>query len=332
MGDELTKSHLPWPVRVGRRVAVRRRLLPSDPTGAVFTDVTGELLRADGSGIEVDSRHGRVRVEWADVVAAKEIPPKASRRGHPHRTVPIDDLQRLMVDGLPPLTSEHLGDWLLRSAEGFTGRANSVLAVGDSGFSPSDAVDRCVDWYARLGLPALFQIAGPVGFDPSDHPVVAEIDRRGGRCSPRVAVMTAAVREIALARSAIAVTVDATTRPTDQWWRAASPRTIDRRTVAARVLAGVEDGRYLTLCDTAPRANTRLAYSPGWVGLFDLHVAEAFRGKGFGRTLVGAAAREADRRGVRSMYLQVSSDNAPAIGLYESLGFSTHHEYIYARL
>ena len=29
------------------------------------------------------------------------------------------------------------------------------------------------------------------------------------------------------------------------------------------------------------------------------------------------------------MYLQVAADNAPAIALYESLGFTTHHRYVY---
>jgi N-acetylglutamate synthase len=62
---------------------------------------------------------------------------------------------------------ERMGEWLLRAADGFTGRANSALAAGDPRRPLPEAVDAVRAWYAGLGQPAMiavpFPMAGPAG-------------------------------------------------------------------------------------------------------------------------------------------------------------------------
>lgn len=56
---------------------------------------------------------------------------------------------------------------------------------------------------------------------------------------------------------------------------------------------------------------------------FEVHtvgVDPAFQGRGLGRGLMDVLLAEADRLG-GPVFLEVRTDNAPAIGLYESLGF-----------
>ena len=45
----------------------------------------------------------------------------------------VEDLERVAARGWPGLEQDTLGEWLLRAGGGFTGRANSVLVVGDPG-------------------------------------------------------------------------------------------------------------------------------------------------------------------------------------------------------
>jgi GNAT superfamily N-acetyltransferase len=53
----------------------------------------------------------------------------------------------------------------------------------------------------------------------------------------------------------------------------------------------------------------------------DVFVREEARGTGLGRQLVSAAIERARERGCRRMELDTGADNAPALGLYHSLGF-----------
>lgn len=51
-------------------------------------------------------------------------------------------------------------------------------------------------------------------------------------------------------------------------------------------------------------------------------VKEESRGKGVGRSLVSALAKESKSRGVNNIFLEVRQSNDPAIRLYRSLGFT----------
>ena len=64
-------------------------------------------------------------------------------------------------------------------------------------------------------------------------------------------------------------------------------------------------------------------------GLFEVATAAAFRGRGLGRKVVEAALGWARQEGASTGWLQVEADNAPALGLYRSLGFETIFPYHY---
>ena len=55
--------------------------------------------------------------------------------------------------------------------------------------------------------------------------------------------------------------------------------------------------------------------------ILTLAVAPLVRRNGVGRALVEAAARTASARGADSLFLEVASDNAAALGLYADTGF-----------
>jgi [ribosomal protein S18]-alanine N-acetyltransferase len=55
--------------------------------------------------------------------------------------------------------------------------------------------------------------------------------------------------------------------------------------------------------------------------ILTIAVEAASRGKGVGRALMGEALRQASNAGARAMFLEVGKDNAPALALYERLGF-----------
>ena len=67
----------------------------------------------------------------------------------------------------------------------------------------------------------------------------------------------------------------------------------------------------------------------GWLGIFGMGTSSAHRRQGIATSLLAALRRAALDRGVDQAYLQVETDNADAIRLYEDLGFSISHGYHY---
>jgi ribosomal protein S18 acetylase RimI-like enzyme len=66
--------------------------------------------------------------------------------------------------------------------------------------------------------------------------------------------------------------------------------------------------------------------------VFDVEVAEAYRGRGHGRALMLLAERIAGEAGRSLIALHVFEGNRPALALYESLGYRTTHRNFVKRL
>jgi N-acetylglutamate synthase len=66
-----------------------------------------------------------------------------------------------------------------------------------------------------------------------------------------------------------------------------------------------------------------------FAGLFDIFVSETHRGRGFGTAISAHLLDTARRMGAEIGWLSVVKDNAPALRVYEKLGFETLYEYWY---
>jgi ribosomal protein S18 acetylase RimI-like enzyme len=290
----------------------------------------GTLASVTPGSLVVETRQGPVTIERSRVVAAKVVPPRPSRRGAPHLALSVADLQRVMVDGWSPVERAGLGDWVLRAAGGFTGRANSVLPLGDPGLPLQEAVARAEGWYAARGLPARFQVAGPVGFAMAEDRLGALLLDRGYREADRSVVMTASAQAVA----------DASTRAGDvEVSEGLTPRWLDayarQREVVPGATEAVLTGSPAQLFASASAGGQVVALARlglvagGWAGLYGVWVDPEHRGRGLARALTGALAAQAGPRGIRSLYLQTLHTNEPATRLYASLGFAPHHGYSY---
>ncbi|PKW26191.1 GNAT family N-acetyltransferase [Phycicoccus duodecadis] len=321
---------------LGSRVVVRHRLPVPDPrTGATLTDVVGDLVHADPRHLVVRTRRGVVEVASADVTALKEVPPAPARRGAPHLALSVDDLQRVMVGAWPATETEHLGDWLLRAAEGFTGRANSVMTAGDPGLPLDAALDRVRAWYTARGLPSAVTVAGPVGLDVTQDPLGALLLERGHLPRVPTRTLTAAVTAVcaSTADATAGTEVQCSTALDDDWFAAFSAYREAPRRAAEGVLTGSPDQVFARVRDAsgAVVAIGRLGVAAAWGGIGAMWVAPSARRRGLASAVLGTLAREAAGRGVRSLHLQTDTDNVPALATYGAHGFRPHHDYVTLR-
>ncbi len=167
---------------VGHRIVVRR-VVGRRAGRPVFSDALGELVELTETHLTLTTQQGPLRVPLTEVHRAKRVPP--ARR--PTASA-VTELELAADEAWPAPTRARLGDWLLRAADGWTGRANSALPVGDPDRPLPAALDAVERWYADQGQPALVNTPLPLA-----APVGAELDRRGWDSRPPVLVQTVAL-------------------------------------------------------------------------------------------------------------------------------------------
>lgn len=312
-------------LRPGMRAVVRKRIEHG------VTDALGDIEAIDKDTVSVRTRSGLVVIERAVVVAAKEVPPRTTRRGAPHLAISMDDLERIMVEGWPPIEQAALGGWLLRAAAGFSGRANSVLPLGDPGVPLSAAVDRCESWYDDRGLRRLFSLFGPAGFTVDDDPLGRELVARAYEPFKNTMVLTAstaALQPEVTHVSGARVHLDAV--PSPAWWTAWAGDESTTREAARSVLSGSPEQLFASLQVGGTVAGVaRLSFAHVWAGVSALRVAPEHQRTGVAIQLLSALGDESRAHGIRSVYAQVEQANSPARSLFERLGYGIHHEYLY---
>ena len=311
--------------RPGERWVVRVRQVDGSAT-----DVVGWVVRVGEDAVTVAGPLDPVpggeaptrRVPLADVVVARRAP-AALGGPAPGRTGP-GVLERLGVEawavGLEPL-----GEWTLRAAQGFTGRANSCLAVGDPGLPLPGAAAAVETHAARHGIAPMAQV---VTGSPEDGAL-----RSLGWAETYVATDVLATRLADLLGERTTdprVVVDEQLTPV---WRA----TFDeyRHTdvdpaVVTRLLEGRRPRAFASVeVDGRVAAVARGHLAAGWLGVAAVWTRPEHRRRGLGTAVVLALAGWAARRGARWCYLQVETENVPAHAAYEALGFVHHHRYHY---
>jgi GNAT superfamily N-acetyltransferase len=274
-----------------------------------LTDVVGHLVEV-GQVLRVRTkRDDVVDVAAADVVAIRGLTEA------PVRTGDIRNLEHAAALAWPGIERQWIDGWLLRYGHGSTRRANSAVPLEVRG--DRSALPAIIDWYAARDVPPLLAVPDRLFRVPPGVPTDGE----------NVVMTTDVATDSPAPASTVTSAVRMTDRPDAQWLRAYV------RDVPPDVLTAVVDGE-VVFAARSDRAVGRAAVTSApdgtrWAGLSAVHVVEEHRREGHARTLCEALLGWAAGRGATRAYVQVLADNAPAIALYESMGFGTQHRVRY---
>ena len=298
---------------VGHKVVVRRVV------DGGLADVVGVLVDAGPDALVVRRGDGdRVMVPRSAVAVLKAVP------AAPRDVLALEEVAAL---GWPAPETRWLGRWLLRAAEGWTGRGNSVLPLGDPGLPLDEALAAVTGWYGERGLAARFTIP-----TPARELLDGALTARGWRPYNPTAVLTGDL-EVLLRRLPVTerpVTIEST--PSADWLGLYHYRGGTTLPPVARALfTGPPVVGFAVLRDGGrPAAIARGSVEEGWVGVTAVEVDADHRRRGLGTAVMRAILDWGRRQGAVGAYLQVADENAGALALYDTLGFARHHGYHYS--
>jgi GNAT superfamily N-acetyltransferase len=294
------------PDDVGHRVVVRHLADES-----AFSDVLGVLVAITESEITIRTRKQEVRVPRDRITHAKRIPDT-------RRLTTTESLERVAAAGWPAPDRDHLGQWLLRAAGGWTARGNSALAVGEPDRTLPAAVDAVVGWYTARGLPPRIALPDPVG-----GRLAAVLTRRDWTPSPPTQMRIGTLQP----QDHPSVRVEPA--PRAEWFTAVAGYKGALPDVARSILTGVPVAGFAGCYadDGSAVAVGRGVVTDDWLGISLVYVDPRHRRQGLGRAVVGTLVAWAVNAGATRGYLQVEAHNTAAVTMYAHLGFEVHHTY-----
>ncbi len=300
---------------IGKRVTIRLH----EPSGG-YRDIVG-ILQSDNHLI--NSKSEKIFFSPDEIAIWREIKPlpDLAGKGAP-LTQRILELEELSDLTWPAERLSEYGKWRLRISDGFTMRANSALPlgagpIGEPPIDLADAVNEVIKIYRENHLQPTFTI--PL-------PIYEELDQYLERTGWIVKVAANfLIRDIGndVTVAIDEFTTEVTDSPSRAWLEMRSDQPLEKLMLRYPARYGViKKG-------DAVIAVGRIATSGTWSIVTRLLVDPAHRGKGVAKLLMNNLLAAARNDGATKVALQVDDENAAALALYESMGFRTHHKYVY---
>jgi ribosomal protein S18 acetylase RimI-like enzyme len=235
----------------------------------------------------------------------------------------VTDLERAAALHWQAPETEPLGEWLLRAAGGFTGRANSALPAGDPGLPLPEAVTAVEDWYRRRDLRPMIVL--PQGAGPESlEDLLAErswVPRPGPAF-----VMTADIADIPQST----VSVRFAGEPDAAFLGLYRYRGQDLPPIARTLMMSAPWQAFGTISrDGRTVACGRVSVAGDLGVLTAVEVDPSSQRQGLGAAITAGLVAAAAGQGARRILLQVETTNAAARALYLRCGFRDSHRYHY---
>lgn len=234
--------------------------------------------------------------------------------------------EELSFNSHPSICTQYYDGWLLRFANGYTNRANSVNMLYPSTINLETKIKVCEEQYSSQKQPCVFKVT-----ESSEEGLDAMLEEKGYRIVTPTTLM-----DMNLTGKQFASHNCVITRATDREWldtyfRFENCTDVNTQTTAKQMMdmilntalycRVVENGRSVA-CASA-------IIERGYMTLVHVIVDEKYRGRGYGRQVCEGLLTEAIKLGAHTAYLQVIKNNQIAVNLYKKLGYKDVYSYWY---
>lgn len=236
-------------------------------------------------------------------------------------------IEEISLNNWQPLSTLLYDGWVLRFADGYTKRANSVNPIHYSTLDLNEKIDVCEKIYLNNNIPTIFKIT------PFVHPEDLDdiLEAKSYSFIDTTSVQTILLENIE-EQSLNSVILDG--RITDQWleyFGRLNKVEQKNKSIMIKMLSNTE----------TPKCFISLHYKEEviacglgviereFMGVYDIVTDENFRNQGFGEQLLLNLLNWGKENGAKYSYLAVQLNNIAALRLYSKIGYSEIYKYWY---
>ena len=239
----------------------------------------------------------------------------------------ITNIEELSLNAWAALQTVLYDGWIIRFANGYTKRANSVNPLYPSSKDVDEKIQFCENLYREKKLPVVFKMT------PAVYPSNLDdtLSKSGYQKDSPTSVQTLDLEAISLQTPSETEIQD---NLSDEWLgnfcTMSAISDLHRETLREILTSIVPHHCFASLnSDGRVIACGLGVLQSGCIGLFDIVTDKDFRSRGYGHKVVKSILAWGKQNKAKKAYLQVMLDNAPARHLYSKIGFMERYQYWY---
>lgn len=242
----------------------------------------------------------------------------------------IKTIEELSMNAWPALQTNLYDGWVLRFANGYTKRANSINPLYNSTIPLDKKIECCEIKYIQQNLPVVFKLTP----DSCPKNIDSVLEKRGYLRLDETSVRVLKMSQYSC-RKPEGVYIEKNLN--NDWFNGfanCSNMVNTRNQLSAKKIMDYIMGEVIYVSKKIEENIVGCGLGVierGYLGVFDIIVDEGYRGKGYGQDIMDGILNTAVEKGVNTAYLQVVAGNLPAEKLYDKLGFTEAYRYWYRK-
>jgi len=236
-------------------------------------------------------------------------------------------IEELSLNNWPPLSTLLYDGWVLRFANGYTKRANSINPIHYSTCDLNLKIKECENIYSANHLPTTYKIS------PFIHPINLDntLEEMGYSVIDTTSVQTLNLDYITKPHlTSVKISEDVTADWIEDFCRLNNVKDKNKE-VMERTLSNIKTKKGFISFYYEERV---VACGLGviereYIGLYDIVTDVNYRNRSFGEQMILNLLLWGKENGAKHSYLAVVANNEPALRLYSKIGYSEIYKYWY---
>lgn len=240
----------------------------------------------------------------------------------------IRKIEEFSMNALPAIQTNVYDGWVLRFANGYTKRANSINPIYFSEEELSHKIKNAEQIYRKRNLKVVYKITQQVSPETLDK----TLEKKGYIADSVTSVQILSLKDNIGEIRHKAIVYDTLH---EKWFvdfcKLNNVSEKNQRTLKKMLNNIIPKSCYFLLTDENDEtlACGMCVLESDYIGLFDIVTTEKYRNRGYGSELIQNILQWGKENGAKYAYLQVILNNTPALKLYSKLGFEEVYKYWY---